>query len=74
MHDERVETRPALGLEHCGDSAVVGRVGTQPVNGLGREGDEPAGADRPGGVLDSRPGGHDPPQAMNQGFEKRALP
>ena len=74
MHDERVEARPALRLEHRGDGAVVGRVGTQAVNGLGREGDELAGADRAGGFFDSRPGSQDPPQAMNQGFEKRALP
>ena len=74
VHDERVEARATLGFEHRGDGAVVGRVGAQAVNGLGREGDKPAGADRPGGFLDSRLEGHDPPQAMNQGFEKRALP
>ena len=74
MYDERVEARPALRLEYRGDGAVVGRVGCESVNGLGREGDELAGADRPGGLFDSRPGSHDPPQAMNQGLEKRALP
>ena len=72
MDDERVEARPAFRLEHGGDGAIVGRIGAEAVNRLGREGDEPARAEEAGRFGDRR--GHGRPQAMNQGLEKRALP
>ncbi len=46
MGDQRVETRPALGLEDTGDSQRVTGVGRQAVDGLGREGDELSGLER----------------------------
>jgi hypothetical protein len=44
MHNQRVEAGPALYLEDLGDGAFVGRIAAEPIDGLGREGDEPAGA------------------------------
>ena len=55
MHDQRVETRSALRSEDLGDGAFVGRIAAEPVDGLGREGNEPAGCQQPGGAGD-RPG------------------
>jgi hypothetical protein len=42
MHDQRIEGGPALGREDRGHGAVVAGVGAEPVDGLGREGDERA--------------------------------
>ncbi len=56
MDDQRVEAWPALSREDLGDGAFVGRIAAEPVDGLGREGDEPAGAQQRGGAGD-RPGG-----------------
>ena len=56
MDDQRVEARPALSRENLGDGALVGRIAAEPIDGLGREGDEPAGAQQRGGAGD-RPGG-----------------
>ncbi len=44
MDDQRVEARPVLGREDAGHRPVVGGVGAQAVDGLGREGDQAAGA------------------------------
>ena len=43
MGDQRIEGRPALGLVEARDRLAVGRVGAEPVDRLGREGDEAAG-------------------------------
>ena len=56
MDDQRVEAWPALGRENLGDGALVGRIAAEPIDGLGRKGDEPAGAQQRGGAGD-RPGG-----------------
>ena len=40
--DQRIERRSALGLIEAGDRLGVGGVGAEPVDGLGREGDEAA--------------------------------
>ncbi len=42
MHDQRVEARPALGGKDRGDGMVVRRIAAEPVDGLGRKGDEAA--------------------------------
>src|SRR5262245_38911610 len=39
MRDQRVEARPALGLENARNGSTVGCIGSQPVDGLGRNGD-----------------------------------
>ena len=52
MDDQRVEARPALGGENLGDGAFVCRIAAEPVYGLGRKGDEPAGAQQRGGAGD----------------------
>ena len=44
MRDQRIEFRPALRRVERGDGARVRRVGAEPVDGLGREGDEAAAA------------------------------
>ena len=44
MDDQRVEARPAFRGEDVGDGAVVCRVAAESVHGLGRKGDEGAGA------------------------------
>ncbi len=44
MHDQRIESRPALGFENRRHGAVAGGVGAEPVNRLGRERDQPARA------------------------------
>jgi len=56
MHDQRVEARSALRREDLGDGSFVGRIAAEPVDGLGREGDKPAGAQQCRGARD-RPGG-----------------
>jgi hypothetical protein len=40
MDDQRIEARPALGREDLGYSFVLCRIGAEPIDGLGREGDE----------------------------------
>jgi len=52
MHDQRVEGGPALRGENVGDRAFVGCIRTEPVDGLGREGDEPASAQQSGSLGD----------------------
>ena len=41
MHDQGIAGIPLLRLIEPGDGAVIKRVRTKPVNGLGREGDKP---------------------------------
>ncbi len=43
MHDQRVVCRPALGLEDARHGLAVAGIGAQPVDGFGRERDQPAG-------------------------------
>ena len=42
MGDQRVEGGPSLGLIEAGDGRGIGGVGAEPVDGLGRERDQPA--------------------------------
>ena len=42
MGDQRIEGRPALGLVEPRDRRRIGGVGAEPVDGLGRERDQPA--------------------------------
>ena len=42
MGDQRIEGRPALGLVEPGNGRRVGGVGAEPIDGLGRERDQPA--------------------------------
>ena len=42
MGDQRVESRPALGLVKPGNRRRIGSVGTEAIDGLGRERDQPA--------------------------------
>ena len=46
MGDQRVEARPALGLEDAGDGRAIGGVAGQPVDGLGRDRDDLAGLEQ----------------------------
>src|SRR5215472_2149912 len=57
VDDQRVEARPALDHKDLSNGAVVGRIRTEPINGLGREGDEPARAQQPGSLGDRLGGG-----------------
>ena len=43
MGDQRIEGRPALGRIEPGDGLAVAGVGAEPVDGLGRKRDQPAG-------------------------------
>ena len=43
MGDQRVEGRPPLGGIEPGHRLALARVGAEPIDGLGREGDQPAG-------------------------------
>ena len=43
MGDQWIERGPALGVIEARHRDAVLRVGAEPVDGLGREGDEPAG-------------------------------
>ena len=52
MGDQRIERRPALGGVDRGDGAVVGRVGGEAVDRLGRHRDEAAGVEARGGFGD----------------------
>ena len=40
MRDQRIEARPALGLEDLRHSRAVGGIGGEAINGLGRDGDQ----------------------------------
>ena len=57
MHDQRVEAGPGLGGEYRGDGMVVCRVAAEPIDGLGRERDEPPGLQQRGGTGDRRRAG-----------------
>jgi hypothetical protein len=57
VDDQRVEARPALNHKDLGNGAVVGRIRTEPINGLGREGDELARAQQSGSLGDCLGGG-----------------
>ena len=46
MHDQRIEARPLLGGEDLGDGGRVERIGAEPIDGLGREGDDIAAGER----------------------------
>ena len=59
VHDQRVETGTLLGCEDLRDRVGVERVGPQAVDGLGREGDEVAGAEQLGGTLEVGAERHD---------------
>ena len=52
MGDQRIEARPALGGIDPRDRGRRGGVGAEPIDGLGRKGDEPALAQNFGGALD----------------------
>ena len=52
MDDQRIEARPSLGREDLGDGPVLRRVGAEPVDGLGREGDKLAFDQGLGGMGD----------------------
>ena len=43
MGDQRIEARPAFGLEDAGDGLAIGRVAGEAVDGLGRDRDDFAG-------------------------------
>ena len=43
MRDQRVETRPALGLENPRDGDAVGRISGEAIDRLGRDSDDFAG-------------------------------
>ena len=58
MGDERVEGGPALGGIDAGHRLAIGGVGAEAVDGLGREGDEPALAQGLCGGVDVVVGGH----------------
>jgi len=40
MDDQRIEARPLLRGKDLGDGFVLRRIGAEPINGLGRKGDE----------------------------------
>ena len=61
MHDQWVELRSAFGGEDCGDGPLIGRIGAEPIDRLGRKGDELSRAQQPGGALDRGRGGGDDP-------------
>ena len=46
MGDQRIEARPALGLEDAGDGLAIGGVAGKAVDGLGRDGDDVAGLEQ----------------------------
>ncbi len=52
MDDEGIEARPALGRVDLGDGLVLRRVGAEPIDGLGRKGDELAFDQSLGGMGD----------------------
>lgn len=86
MDNQRVEMRASLGGKDPGQGLAVGGVAAQPVDRLGRKGDQPAGADQRSGLGDGRRGyGFDGqlsfpwamnsgPWAMNSGLRNPSLP
>jgi hypothetical protein len=52
MHDQGIEARPLLDGENLGHCAPLMRVRPETVNGLGREGDNVAAAERSRGFPD----------------------
>src|SRR6185295_6487229 len=52
VHDQRVERRARLHLEHPGDCDGVERVGPQPVDRLRGKGDDTSGAEEASGLVD----------------------
>ena len=52
MRDQRIERRAALGRVEPGDGLAIAGVGAEPVDGLGRKGDETAGRKAARGRLD----------------------
>ena len=53
--DERLIRRAALGTKHAGHGIVVGGIGGEAVDRIGRQPDQLALADRPCGLRDGRP-------------------
>src|ERR1051325_4630575 len=51
VHDQGIEQGTSLGGENGGNRLAVGGVGTQAVDSLGREGEEPAIAEGTSGLL-----------------------
>src|SRR5262249_47735395 len=49
MGDQRVEGGAALGLVDAGDRIRIGRIGSEPIDRLGGEGDQAAGGKAAGG-------------------------
>ena len=70
--DQRIELRPSLGFEDGGDGAFVGGVAAQAVDGLGREGDQPALENEARGLGDAHRSAL--LRAMKCGLEKLGLP
>ena len=67
MHDQRIEARPLLGGEHLGDGARIERIGAEPVDGLGRKGDDLAAGERVRGLPDGLwSGGNDGHRAISR--------
>ena len=54
MGDQRIEARPALGGIEPGDGLAIAGIGAEPIDGLGRERDQPAGGKAGGGGRDRR--------------------
>ena len=54
VNDQRVEARPALGLEQPGDRAIVAGIGAEPIDRLGRKRDQRAAFQQIGRRLDCR--------------------
>ncbi len=54
MGDQRIEARPALGGVEPGDGLAIAGVGAEPIDGLGRERDQPAGGKAGGRRRDRR--------------------
>ena len=58
VHDQRMIVGAALGGENFPDRFRVGSVGAEPVHGLGRKRDQPAGAQHGNGVFNFPVGNH----------------
>ncbi len=52
MGDQRIEGRTALGGVKPGDGLAIAGIGAEPIDGLGRERDQPASLEAGGGGLD----------------------
>ena len=67
MHDQRIEPRPFLGGEHARHGTRVERVGAEPIDRLGRKGDNfPAGERFRGAVDGLFSGGNDGHRAISR--------